>query len=98
METYEYYSIIGISTNIVGAIILAISLNSIIKAYNLSFTALEHFKESFVSGKNLVSFIGLDKHRKKALVKNKILIVVGLIMLVVGFLLQLISIAKEANN
>ncbi len=98
MENYEYYSIIGISTNIVGTIILAISINSIIKAYNLSFTALEHFKESFVNGKNVVSFTGLDKHRKKALINNKILIGVGLILLVVGFLLQLISITIEANN
>lgn len=85
MKTFEYFAIIGISINVVGSVLLAISLNSIIKAYNSSITALEHFKDTLVDGGDVVSFTGLDKHRKNALKNNRSLTVIGLLMLIIGF-------------
>jgi len=73
MKICDYYAIIGLSINIIGSVFLAISLNRIIKAYNSSITALEHFKDTFLSGNNVVSFTGLDNHRKNALKNNKTL-------------------------
>ncbi len=98
MKICDYYSIIGLSINIIGSVFLAISLNSIIKAYNSSITALEHFKDTFLSTKDVVSFTGLDKHRKNALKNNKTLTGIGLIMLIIGFILQLLSIVMNLNN
>jgi len=98
MKICDYYSIIGLSINIVGSVFLAISLNSIIKAYNSSITALEHFKDTLLSGSDVVSFTGLDKHRKNALKSNKTLTVIGLVMLIVGFILQLLSIVMNINH
>lgn len=98
MKTSEYLAIIGISINIIGSIFLAISLNSIVKAYNSSITALEHFKDTFLSGTNVVSFTGLDKHRENALKNNKSLTGIGLVMLIIGFIFQLLSIVMNLNN
>ncbi len=98
MKIFDYYSIIGLSINIIGSIFLAISLNSIIKAYNSSITALEHFKDTILEGENVVSYTGLDKHRKNALKDNKALTAIGLVMLIIGFILQLLSIVMNVSN
>lgn len=98
MKTFEYFAIIGISINVVGSVLLAISLNSIIKAYNSSITALEHFKDTLVGGGDVVSFTGLDKHRKNALKNNRSLTVIGLLMLIIGFFFQLLSIIQNLGN
>ena len=98
MKTFEYFAIIGISINVVGSVLLAISLNSIIKAYNSSITALEHFKDTLVDGGDVVSFTGLDKHRKNALKNNKTLTGIGLVMLIIGFILQLLSIIMYVSS
>jgi len=98
MNCSIYISIIGLTINIIGSIFLAISLNKIIKAYNSSITALEHFKDTFLSGKDVLSFTGLDKHRKNALYNNKTLTQTGLVMLIVGFILQLLGILLNTGN
>lgn len=98
MKTFDYYAIIGLSINIIGSVFLAISLNSIIKAYNSSITALEHFKDTFLGGKDVVSLTGFEKHRKNALKNNKTLTGIGLVMLIIGFILQLLSIVMNLNN
>ncbi|WP_139361599.1 hypothetical protein [Spirosoma sp. 209] len=84
-------SIVGLIFNTVGSVILAIALNQTTKMLNISITALEHFKDTFLSGGDVVSFGGLDKHRKSTLKNAKWLTNIGLILLVVGFILQLIS-------
>ena len=71
-----------------GSALLAISLNKIIKAYNSSITALEHFKDTLLSGNDVVSFTCLDQHRKNVLSNNKTLTQIWLLLLVVGFILQ----------
>lgn len=98
MKICDYYSIIGLSINIIGSVFLAILLNSIIKAYNSSITALEHFKDTFLNGTDVVSFTGLDKHRKNALKNNKALTGIGLVMIIIGFILQLLSIIMNVTS
>lgn len=92
MNTIECLAIIGLSINITGSVLLAFSLNKIIKAYSSSIIDLEHFKDTFLSGGNVVSFTGLDKNRKNAKRNNKTLTVIGLVLLMIGFVFQLISI------
>lgn len=84
-------SIVGLVLNTVGSVILAIALNQTTKMLDTSITALEHFKDTLLSGGDVVSFGGLDKHRKSALKNAKWLTNAGLTLLVVGFVLQLIS-------
>ncbi|WP_445956230.1 hypothetical protein [Yeosuana sp.] len=98
MNCSIYLSIIGVTLNIIGSILLAISLNKIIKVYNSSITALEHFKNTFLGGNDMVSFVGLDQQRKNALSNNNILNQIGLLLLIVGFILQLISIIMNTSN
>jgi len=92
MNFSTYLNFIGLTINIIGSIFLAISLNKIIKAYNSSITALEHFKDTLLSGKDVLSFTGLDMQRKNALHNNKTLTQIGLVMLILGFVLQLVGI------
>jgi hypothetical protein len=92
MKICDYISIIGISINVFGSVLLAISLNSIIMAFNSSITALEHFKDTILNGGDIVTFTGLDKHRKNALKNNKSITQIGLVMLILGFVLQLVGI------
>ena len=61
-------------------------------AFNSSITALEHFKDTILNGGDIVSFTGLDKHRKNALKNNKSITQIGLVMLILGFVLQLVGI------
>jgi len=98
MKTIDCISLIGLSMNIIGSVFLTFSLNRIIQAYNSSITALEHFKDTYLSGGDVVSFTGLDKHRKNALRNNKNLTGIGLILLIVGFVLQFISIMMNICN
>lgn len=92
MKANDYLAIIGISINIIGTFLLAISLNKIIKTYDFSITALEHFKDTLLSGGDIASFQELDKHRKNALTNNKKFTQLGLILILIGFVCQLFSI------
>lgn len=92
MNFSTYLNFIGLTINIIGSIFLAISLNKIIKAYNSSITALEHFKDTLLSRKDVLSFTGLDMQRKNALHNNKTFTQIGLVMLILGFVLQLVGI------
>ena len=84
-------SIIGLVLNTIGSIFLAFSLNKTTRILDTSITALEHFKDMFLSKGDVLSFTGLDKHRKRALNRTKNLTTVGLACLIMGFLLQLSS-------
>jgi hypothetical protein len=95
MNISAYLNLFGLIINIIGSIFLAISLNKIIQAYNSSITSLEHFKDTFLSGKDVLSFTGLDKHRKNALNNNKNLTFIGLLLIIIGFFLQLFSLVMN---
>jgi hypothetical protein len=90
-------SIIGLSLNTIGSVLLAFSLGRIINMINTSLTTLEVYKDSISSSGDILSFTGMDIHRSKALKKSKNITIIGLILLISGFLLQLLSLIKGAN-
>jgi hypothetical protein len=84
-------SIIGLSLNTLGSFILAVSLNKSMKMINASLLAIEAFKDTYISGGDILSFIGMDEQRTKVFRKSKNTTIGGLILLMIGFLLQLLS-------
>lgn len=87
----DYITISGLILNTIGSIFLAYSLNRTTKMLDTSVTALEHFKDTLLSKGDVLSFTGLNKHRKNALSNTKKLTTIGLSCLIFGFLLQLVS-------
>ncbi len=86
---------VGLCFNTIGSIILAIALNKTTKMLNTSITALEHFKDTYLSDSDILSFTGMDTHRKKALNNSKRLTNIGLSLLILGFVLQIISLTTS---
>lgn len=84
-------SIIGLIFNTIGGIILAYSLNRTTKMLDLSITAMEHFRDTFLAGGDILAIQGMDNHRKRALKNSKDLTLAGVILLIVGFILQLLT-------
>jgi len=84
-------SLIGITLGLLGTIILAFSLNRLLKSFDSSIKALEIFKET-ITQKNTIDIIGLDKHRAIANSKSKKNVIMGLLFIIVGFVFQLIDI------
>ncbi|MBK9403543.1 MAG: hypothetical protein IPN57_03245 [Ignavibacteria bacterium] len=88
-------TIIGLFLNTIGSIILAIALNKTTKMLDTSITALEHFKDTYLRGGDVLSFTGMDTHRKKALKNSKVITNIGLTLLILGFVLQIISLTAN---
>jgi hypothetical protein len=86
----NWMPIVGVILNHVGSILLAFSLNKTTKMLSTSITALEHLKDTLLSKGDIVSFTGMDIHRNKAVKNSKILTLIGLLLLVLGFTLQLL--------
>ena len=84
-------SVAGLTLNTIGSIFLAYSLNKTTKMFDSSVTALEHFKDTYLSGGDVLSFTGMEKHRNKALKISRRLTNIGLTLLILGFVLQIIS-------
>ncbi len=94
----NWITFLGLLFNTAGSILLAVSLSQTIKSLDTSVTALEHFKDTFLSKGGIVSFEGLDKHRKNAKRSDRRKMVWGLILLIVGFVLQLLPILNGIIN
>jgi len=88
----------GLCFNTIGAIILAIALNKTTKMFDTSIVALEHFKDTYLSGGDILSFTGMDKHRKRALQNSRDLTNIGLTLLILGFVLQIISLTTNQTS
>jgi len=87
----NYLSVIGLILNTIGSIFLAFTLNQTTKMLDSSITALEHFKDTLLSKGDVISFQGMDIQRKRALQSSKRLTSIGLILLIIGFILQLLA-------
>ena len=87
----DYIAISGLILNTIGSIFLAYSLNKTTKMLDTSVSALEHFKDTLLSKGDVLSFTGLDEHRKNAFKKTKNFTTIGLCFLIFGFILQIIS-------
>ena len=94
----DIISLMGLILNTLGSIILAFSLNKVTKMLNTSITALENFKYSYLSGGDVFSFTGMDKHRNKALKISRYMTNIGLILLILGFVLQIISLTINQTS
>lgn len=88
----------GLTLNTIGSIFLAYSLNKTTKMLDTSVTALEHFKDTFLSGGDAISFTGMDIHRNKALKTSRLLTNIGLLLLILGFLLQIMSLTINQTS
>jgi uncharacterized protein YybS (DUF2232 family) len=82
----------GLILNTIGSIILAFSLSRTINMLNASVNALECFKDTFLGNGDIISFIGLDEKRKKVLKIAKAWTVAGVVILILGFVLQMIGV------
>jgi hypothetical protein len=91
MNFVDILNLAGLTSNTIGSAILAFSLNKTTRRLDTSITALELFKDTYLSSGNILSFTGMDEHRKKALKNSKGLTKVGLTLLIAGFILQIIS-------
>ena len=80
-------NIVGLSCGMIGSVILAFSLSSIISMLSLVVSSKE--LESVSNGSARVT--ELDKHMSKSKIISTFWTVVGLLFLIVGFALQLLS-------
>ena len=94
----DLLSLSGLTLNTIGTVFLAYSLNKTTKMLDTSITALEHFKDTYLSSGDVLSFKGMDTHRNKALKNAKRLTNIGLTILILGFVLQIISLATNQTS
>jgi hypothetical protein len=88
----------GLTLNTIGSIFLAFALNKTTKMLDTSITALEHFKDTYLGGGDVLSFTGMDTHRNKALKVSRRLTNIGLTLLILGFVLQIISLTINQTS
>lgn len=93
----NYFSILGLILNTIGSIFLAYALNKTTRLLNTSIGALEHFKDTLLNDGDVISFTGMESHRKNALKNSKQLTSIGLVLLIIGFLLQLVPLLFDKN-
>lgn len=94
----DILSLSGLTLNTIGSVFLAFALNKTTKMLGTSITALEHFKDTYLSGGDVLSFTGMDTHRNKALKKSSSLTNIGLTLLILGFVLQIISLTTNQTS
>lgn len=83
LQNKDILNISGMTCNLVGSLILALSLNKVISMINNSFKALEIAQTS-----NIV-ISGMNKHRSYSMAKSNKYVVIGIILIIIGFILQI---------
>ena len=78
-----------------GSGVLAFALNKTTKMLHSSITALEHFKDTSLNFGDVVSISGMDRQRKIALSNSNKLTNIGMILLIFGFILQILSLTLK---
>ena len=91
----ESLTIIGLFLNTLGSGVLAFALNKTTKMLHSSITALEHFKDTSLNFGDVVSISGMDRQRKIALSNSNKLTNIGMILLIFGFILQILSLTLK---
>jgi hypothetical protein len=87
-----------LTLNTIGSVFLAFSLNRTTKIFNTYVTILEHFKDTFLSGGDVLSFTGMDIQRNRALKKSRVFTNIGLTLLILGFVSQIISLTTNQTS
>lgn len=91
----ESLTIIGLFLNTLGSGVLAFALNKTTKMLHSSITALEHFKDTSLNSGDVISISGMDRQRKVALSNSNKLTNIGMILLIFGFILQILSLTLK---
>lgn len=94
----DILSLSGLTLNTIGSVFLAFALNKTTKMLGTSITALEHFKDTYLSGGDVLSITGMDAQRNKALKNSRSLTNIGLTLLILGFVLQIISLTTNQTS
>jgi len=88
--------ICGLSSGLIGTIIIAFSISSITRVIKMVIDAQEIFAMSLTQTPTPTIITGLDKQLQKAKKTSGLKILLGLLLLAIGFALQLISILMSA--
>jgi hypothetical protein len=95
MITNDNLAAAGLILNTIGSILLATSLNSTLQMLDVSIRALEVFKDSLLAEGDIASIENLDKNRERAKKNDRNFLVIGLLMVIIGFILQLLALLKK---
>ena len=99
MNTTELINLLGLNLNIIGTIMLAISLNKYLTSLHASIAFHDLTIKSILKKEQTVKYAdGLDDILRKGTKSSKVRTTIGLIIIVVGFILQLIPILFQFFN
>lgn len=84
-------SSLGLTSNIVGTLILIIDTSNFFQIIKAMLETQQLFINSYMSHGDIYLIKGLDSHLKKCEIKSKMTTYIGLIYIIVGFVLQLIG-------
>lgn len=92
MDIQTIFLICGLSFGVIGTIIVAFSMSSIIRVLRTVIDAQEIFTRSLTQTQNTVVITGLDKQSQRAQKTSGRMILLGLLLVAIGFAVQLVSI------
>jgi hypothetical protein len=85
-------NLVGLSINVLGTLVAALSGGLYLKLVNTSISALETTLQAYFSpSRGVPVFTGLDKHRETAMRRGLIGVGWGLVLIVIGFIFQIIA-------
>lgn len=90
-------AIIGLLANLIGTLILALALGKYYKWINNSLDVHELFIDSYSNNKDVIAVTGTDRHRANTYKTAKKWMVLGIIMILLGFALQLWSVIDKPH-
>lgn len=92
MSAQDILQLVGLAANLIGTIMVSFAGGLYFRLVDTSLGALETTVHTFLSGQQIVpAFTGLDLHRARAMKRSKRAVVVGLLLIALGFALQLIA-------
>ena len=99
MDTMQLINLSGLTLNIIGTILLAISLNKYLTSLHASIVFHDLTIKALLNQQQKVPYAdGLDNVLKKGTSSSKIRTTLGLTIIVIGFTLQLIPLLSQMLN
>ena len=91
------------AVSLVGSIILAVSLNKYLRSLDISFSTLETSVDNLADILNDtqqkgIIVNGMNKHRKKSKRCAKNYTIIGMILIILGFGIQILSVLIQTNT
>jgi hypothetical protein len=91
-------SLVGLVSGLVGALILAFSLNRIVEELVLAFESTDTTLEALISSQHVPKFTGMDRRLKAGLTSAKSRTNLGLILLAISFAFQLLALILQDGH